>query len=1089
MRIISRVGIFLAATLLATIVVTADTTSSSPAEATYESWASHVWTSHGGADGVPGDAMWKDVAYGNGTFVAVASSGSQRVMTSADGINWQPRTVPQVTWRSVAFGMVPSTTGLFVAVGEAGGDSVGHVMTSPDGVTWTVRSAPPGAWSSVVYGDGLFVAVSGSNVGGTPWVITSSNGVDWSAQTVDGDQRWSAVTHGSGLFVAVSDVPQMGDVASTHRVMTSPDGVDWTPIPSAPLSNWYAVTYGNGRFVAVSYGGSDRVMTSVNGSTWTALVDPASRTVAAGALYYSISYGDGLFVALAYGSKKVMTSSDGLIWTSTEPVAAEANVWTAIVHGDRVVVAVAESGTKRVMRFGPTVPAKPTTSGLSCSNAIASLNVSVTSDGGLPITNYEYHIATSHPGTEPTTWQPFAPTQSASPLTWDMKELGYSPGVAHYFYVRAVNAVGASPSSWVLNSSSSCANNFTVSAPGAPTALTAAAAPGSTSIAFTAGSANGSAITNYEYSTDGVNFVALNPADATSPVTIPGLIAGQTYTIYLKAVNSIGASTVSEPVTVTALGPVPTATAVSPSEGSTIGGTTITITGTNFMAGATVLIGTGACTDVVVASSTSLTCVTPVGSAGTFDVKVTNPDGQHATVTSGFTFVTAPVTPGVPDLVDASDTGSSSTDNITSDNTPTISVAGATNSHTVTVTASKDGESDVSCTFVATAASSCDLGQLADGVWSVVSFQQSSTGIASAVSAPLLVTIDTTPPTAANSSINDAGSTVTIPFPEVLGSVIAPLSDFVITVNGVVVGGAGISISGSTLVVTLATPAAPGAVVVVTYTSPSSNIATTAVQDIAGNAVSSFSLSATVAARTPQNGGSVVSTPGTSSPGPTSPAPVPPRGGAPLPVPTRGGALPQLAPGVAQVFEGGVPVEVTLTVLDQTRLALRGPDFELVLSGDCSGNDCTIQMDENGRETLVLELDGAARVSGFGFLPGSLVHVWIFSDPVYLGALTVAADGTFEGDLALLGVPVGEHTLQVNGISFDGVDRTADLGVLIAASAPQLPTSGAEVWDYLLLAVLLVLLGLLVISGRRRNSLSNSESPAFSEFWGDEDSG
>jgi hypothetical protein len=1087
MKHLGRLSIFLVAVIAASLGVVVDTSSSLRASATSDAWASKVWTSHGASDGVV-ETNWSSVAYGNEVFVAVAAGTSKaQVMTSPDGITWTPRTagVPAGAWFSVTFG-----GGQFVAVAEGDSGQGNLVMTSPDGINWTSRDAPDSAWQTVTYGGERFVAVARTITNGTgPMVMTSGDGVSWSAQSAP-PGVWASVAYGAGKFVAVA-------TSGDDQVMTSPDGVSWSAT-TVTSRNWYSVAYGLGsdgvsRFVAVAYGGDangDLIMSSENGTDWTMLSDSSSKLLAKGMFLYSVAYAEGQFFVVSYGSKKVLTSTDGRIWTAVEPIDPQANIWKSMAYGDGVLVAVAEgTGTERVMRLGPTVPAKPTTSGLSCSNAIASLNVSVTSDGGLPITNYEYHIATSHPGTEPTTWQPFAPTQSASPLTWDMKELGYSPGVAHYFYVRAVNAVGASPSSWVLNSSSSCANNFTVSAPGAPTALTAAAAPGSTSIAFTAGSANGSAITNYEYSTDGVNFVALNPADATSPVTIPGLIAGQTYTIYLKAVNSIGASTVSEPVTVTALGPVPTATAVSPSEGSTIGGTTITITGTNFMAGATVLIGTGACTDVVVASSTSLTCVTPVGSAGTFDVKVTNPDGQHATVTSAFTYVTAPVTPGVPDLVDASDTGSSSTDNITSDNTPTISVAGATNSHTVTVTASKDGESDVSCTFVATAASSCDLGQLADGVWSVVSFQQSSTGIASAVSAPLLVTIDTTPPTTASSSINDAGSIVTIPFPEVLGSVIAPLSDFVITVNGVVVGGAGISISGSTLVVTLATPAAPGAVVMVTYTSPSSNIATTAVQDIAGNAVSSFSLSATVAARAPQNGGSAVSTPGTSSPGPTSPAPVPPRGGAPLPVPTRGGALPQLAPGVAQVFEGGVPVEVTLTVLDQTRLALRGPDFELVLSGDCSGNDCTIQMDENGRETLVLELDGSARVSGFGFLPGSLVHVWIFSEPRYLGALTVAADGTFEGDLALLGVPVGEHTLQVNGISFDGVDRTADLGVLIAAPAPQLPTSGAEVWDYLLLAVLLVLLGLLVISGRRRNSLSNSESPAFSEFWGDEDSG
>ncbi len=52
-------------------------------------------------------------------------------------------------------------------------------------------------------------------------------------------------------------------------------------------------------------------------------------------------------------------------------------------------------------------------------------------------------------------------------------------------------------------------------------------------------------------------------------------------------------------------GPLPTVTSVSPSSGSTAGGTAVTITGTNFVAGATVTFGGAAATNVVVVSSTS----------------------------------------------------------------------------------------------------------------------------------------------------------------------------------------------------------------------------------------------------------------------------------------------------------------------------------------------------------------------------------------------------------------------------------------------------------------------------------------------------
>jgi hypothetical protein len=168
---------------------------------------------------------------------------------------------------------------------------------------------------------------------------------------------------------------------------------------------------------------------------------------------------------------------------------------------------------------------------------------------------------------------------------------------------------------------------------------------------------------------------------------------------------------------------------------------------------------------------------------------------------------------------------------------------------------------------------------------------------------------------------------------------------------------------------------------------------------------------------------------------------------------------------VSQAFENGVPVNLSLEVVDGSRLALRGPDFELVLSGDCGDGNCAIFTDASGRETLALDLGGIAQVSGFGFLPGSLVHVWIFSDPAYLGALTVAPDGTFAGPMLLVGIPAGEHTLQVNGISFDGAERTADLGVLVTGLRSQLPVTGGG-HGLLLAGLFALLLGLLFISGQ-----------------------
>lgn len=87
--------------------------------------------------------------------------------------------------------------------------------------------------------------------------------------------------------------------------------------------------------------------------------------------------------------------------------------------------------------------------------------------------------------------------------------------------------------------------------PSPPIGLSATAGNGTADISFTAGSDNGSAITNYKYSTNNVDYYAFSPADATSPVTVTGLTNGTPYSISLKAVNAVGDSVASETVGVT----------------------------------------------------------------------------------------------------------------------------------------------------------------------------------------------------------------------------------------------------------------------------------------------------------------------------------------------------------------------------------------------------------------------------------------------------------------------------------------------------------------------------------------------------------
>ncbi len=77
--------------------------------------------------------------------------------------------------------------------------------------------------------------------------------------------------------------------------------------------------------------------------------------------------------------------------------------------------------------------------------------------------------------------------------------------------------------------------------PSAPTITAIATSNGSATVTFTAPTSNGGTpITNYEYTLDGINWIAFSPAELSSPVTITGLTNGTTYPIQLRAVNAVG---------------------------------------------------------------------------------------------------------------------------------------------------------------------------------------------------------------------------------------------------------------------------------------------------------------------------------------------------------------------------------------------------------------------------------------------------------------------------------------------------------------------------------------------------------------------
>lgn len=183
----------------------------------------------------------------------------------------------------------------------------------------------------------------------------------------------------------------------------------------------------------------------------------------------------------------------------------------------------------------------------------------------------------------------------------------------------------------------------------------------------------------------------------------------------------------------------------------------------------------------VSASSNYTVAVNSISGDGTLRLDLKNAgtgiaDSAGNAITTGFTTgeiytvdQTAPAAPSTPDLTAASDTGSSSTDNITNDTTPAFSGIAEANS-TVTVISSLSG------TLGTTTANGAGnwlftAGATVSGTHSIMATATDAAGNISATSPGLSITIDTTAPTAsvvvANTALA-AGETspVTITFSE-----------------------------------------------------------------------------------------------------------------------------------------------------------------------------------------------------------------------------------------------------------------------------------------------------------------------------------
>ena len=204
-----------------------------------------------------------------------------------------------------------------------------------------------------------------------------------------------------------------------------------------------------------------------------------------------------------------------------------------------------------------------------------------------------------------------------------------------------------------------------------------------------------------------------------------------------------GVTTETYTLNVTRAAAAPTVTGISPSSGATVGGTSVTITGSDFTGATAVSIGGQAATTYNVMSATQITATTQAHAAGAVDVVVTTPAGS-GTLTGGFTYATS--TPTV--VVSASNASPALGASVTF--TATFS-NGASPSGTVTV---KSGLSTLGTATISGTTATLTTSALGVGSHSITAEYAGDTNNAAATSAGTAVNVGQAAPTVVVSASN-----------------------------------------------------------------------------------------------------------------------------------------------------------------------------------------------------------------------------------------------------------------------------------------------------------------------------------------------
>jgi hypothetical protein len=212
---------------------------------------------------------WESVTYGNGYFVAVASSGNNRFMKSKDGITWQ--SISQSNLNSNAWDSVTYSPELkrFVAVCRDNSGRITYSNFNPD--VWNFSSNQDSFDLSIInyplnHVMWMSKLKSFLAVGNSGKVLSSNDGIIWTSVKFNDNVNFSHSIWSQELELIVL-VANTGDLnrAYTGHLLSPTDNNLWTKRGLLQVNNWTTGIWNRkfGVFVILSSDGvNNRILTS-----------------------------------------------------------------------------------------------------------------------------------------------------------------------------------------------------------------------------------------------------------------------------------------------------------------------------------------------------------------------------------------------------------------------------------------------------------------------------------------------------------------------------------------------------------------------------------------------------------------------------------------------------------------------------------------------------------------------------------------------------------------------------------------------------------------------------------------------------------